>query len=92
MLYAQILYSPHFKQKLNVVFVWNTKTNTYVLLFSTDLKLDARKIVTYYQRRFKIEFIFRDAKQFMGLNHCQAWSEEKLDFYFNMFYELINLF
>ena len=92
LLYAQILYSPHFKQKLNVVFVWNTKTNTYVLLFSTDLKLDARKIVTYYQRRFKIEFIFRDAKQFMGLNHCQARSEEKLDFHFNMCFAALNLY
>lgn len=92
LLYSQILYSPHFKRKLNVVFVWNTKTDTYVLLFSTDLKLAARKIVLFYQRRFKIEFIFRDAKQFMGLNHCQARSEEKLDFHFNMCFAALNLY
>ena len=92
LLYSQILYSPHFKCNLNVVFVWNTKTNSYVLLFSTDLKLAARKIVLFYQRRFKIEFIFRDAKQFMGLNHCQARSEEKLDFHFNICFAALNLY
>lgn len=92
LLYSQVLYSPHFKCKLNVVFVWNTKTNAYVLLFSTDLKLSARKIVLFYQRRFKIEFIFRDAKQFMGLSDCQARSEEKLDFHFNMCFSALNLY
>jgi hypothetical protein len=33
------------------------------LLFSTDVELDAKLIVQYYQARFQIEFIFRDAKQ-----------------------------
>jgi hypothetical protein len=60
--HAQILYSPHLKCNLNLVFVWNTKSNSYVLSFSTDLKLAARKIVLFYQHRLKIEFIFRDAK------------------------------
>ena len=92
LLYTQTLYSPRFKRNLKVVFVWNTRNNSYVLLFSTDLKLAARKIVAYYQRRFKIEFIFRDAKQFMGLNHCQARSEEKLDFHFNMCFAALNLY
>jgi hypothetical protein len=27
--------------------------------------------------------LFRDAKQYTGLNHCQARSENKLDFHFN---------
>jgi len=68
-LYTQILYSPQFKRNLKVVFVWNSKTGRYVVLFSTDLMQDARQIVAYYQLRFKIEFIFRDAKQFTGLTH-----------------------
>jgi hypothetical protein len=34
----------------------------------------------------------RDAKQFMGLNHCQARSEEKLDFHFNMCFAALNLY
>lgn len=91
-LYTQVLYSPHYKRKLKVVFVWNSKTNGYALLFSTDLAQDAQQIVTYYQLRFKIEFIFRDAKQFTGLTHCQARDEDKLDFHFNMSLAALNLY
>lgn len=91
-IYTQILYSPQFKRKLKVVFVWNTRTLGYVVLFSTDLKQDARQILSFYQLRFKIEFIFRDAKQFTGLNHCQARNEDKLDFHFNMSLATVNLY
>ena len=90
-IYTQILNSPRFKRNFRVVLLLNTKTNKYVVLASTDLKLDARLIVSYYQLRFQIEFLFRDAKQFTGLNHCQARSEEKLDFHFNMSLAAINL-
>lgn len=91
-LYTQVLYSPQFKRNLKVVFVWNSRTNGYVVLFSTDLTQDAKQIVTYYQLRFKIEFIFRDAKQFTGLTHCQARDEDKLDFHFNMSLATLNLY
>jgi hypothetical protein len=91
-LYSQVLYSPQFKRKIKVVFVWNAKTNGYTLLFSTDLTQDSKQIVTYYQLRFKIEFIFRDAKQFTGLTHCQARDENKLDFHFNMSVAALNLY
>jgi hypothetical protein len=91
-LYTQILYSPQFKRNLKVVFVWNCKTNGYAVLFSTDLTQDPQQIVTYYQLRFKIEFIFRDAKQFTGLTHCQARCEDKLDFHFNMSLAALNLY
>jgi len=91
-LYTQVLYSPRFKRNLKVVFVWNIKTNGYAVLFSTDLTQDAQQIVTYYQLRFKIEFIFRDAKQFTGLTHCQARDEDKLDFHFNMSLATLNLY
>jgi len=91
-LYTQILYSPQFKRNLKVVFVWNSRTNRYAVLFSTDLTQDAQQIVSYYQLRFKIEFIFRDAKQFTGLTHCQARDEDKLDFHFNMSLATLNLY
>lgn len=90
-IYTQILNSPHFKRNFRVVILLNTKTNKYVILASTDLNLDARLIVQYYQLRFQIEFLFRDAKQFTGLNHCQSRAEEKLDFHFNMSLAAINL-
>jgi len=36
--------------------------------------------------------LFRDAKQFTGLTHCQAREEVKLDFHFNMSLAAINLY
>jgi hypothetical protein len=53
--------------------------------------IDARLITKYYQLRFQIEFIFRDAKQFMGLNDCQARDENKLDYHFNASLTAVNI-
>ena len=90
-IYTQVLNAPHFKMDFKVVMLLNTNTNKYIVLASTQLDLEARLIVQYYQLRFQIEFLFRDAKQFTGLNHCQARSEEKLDFHFNLSLAAINL-
>ena len=73
--YHRICYSPQFEIWLSVVLVYNTKTNQYILLASTDLKQKPTEILTFYQLRFQIEFLFRDAKQFTGLTHCQARDE-----------------
>ena len=58
---------------------------------STDILQNPLEILTFYQLRFQIEFLFRDAKQFAGLNHCQARDEAKLDFHFNMSLAAINI-
>jgi hypothetical protein len=67
---AQMLHRA-FAQPLNVVIITKTdlKTGTcaHVILFSTDLALAAEKIIDYYSLRFQIEFNFRDAKQYWGL-------------------------
>jgi hypothetical protein len=60
-----------------------SKITSTKLYFSTDLNLPAWYIVKYYKLRFQIEFIYRDAKQFTGLEHCQARSKEKLYFHMN---------
>jgi putative transposase len=39
----------------------------HTLFFSTDLELAADKLVDYYRLRFQIEFNFRSAKQYWGL-------------------------
>ena len=44
-----------------------TENKSHLLLFSSDLALDAEKMIDYYQLRFQIEFNFRDAKQYWGL-------------------------
>ena len=53
------------------------------LLFSTDLLLGAKTLVHFYKARFQIEFLFHDAKQFLGLNHCQARCRQAWHFHFN---------
>ncbi len=61
------------------------------LLFSTEVNLDAKLIVQYYQARFHIEFIFRDAKQFTGLCDAQTRNPQRLDFHFNTALTALNL-
>ncbi|MBX2928590.1 MAG: transposase [Saprospiraceae bacterium] len=38
----------------------------------------------YYQSRFQSEFLFRDAKQHTGLEHCQSRQQKSLHFHFNL--------
>jgi len=90
-IFTLMLNSPHYKRNFQVVLLLNTKTNKYVLLACTDNNLSARLIVHYYQLRFKIEFLFRDAKQFCGLTHCQARNKRALDFHFNLSLAAVNL-
>ena len=44
-----------------------TQAHAHVVLFSSDLDLAYDKLIDYYRLRFQIEFNFRDAKQFWGL-------------------------
>jgi len=67
---AQLLHAD-FPTPLNVVIIVKTNLHTqtwgHVILFSSDLELSAEHLVEYYSLRFQIEFNFRDAKQFWGL-------------------------
>ena len=60
-----------FTQPLNVVIIAKTNLRTqaraHVVLFSSDLALAYAPLVDYYGLRFQIEFNFRDAKQYWGL-------------------------
>jgi len=60
-----------FPQPLNVVVMVKTNLTSgaraHVLLFSSDVALVFDKLVDYYSLRFQIEFTFRDAKQYWGL-------------------------
>jgi hypothetical protein len=60
-----------FPEPLNVVILLRiyleTKAWSNVILFSSDLELPYDKIIDFYSLRFQIEFNFRDAKQFWGL-------------------------
>ncbi len=67
---AQLLHK-EFVQPLNVVLIVKTDLRTqaqaHVLLFSSDLTLAYASLVDSYGLRFQIEFNFRDAKQYWGL-------------------------
>jgi len=60
-----------FAQPLNVVVIVKTNRQTgawaHVILFSSDLQLAYDRLIDYYGLRFQIEFNFRDAKQYWGL-------------------------
>jgi putative transposase len=67
---AQLLHK-EFAHPLNVVILVKTNLRTqaqaHVLLFSSDLTLAYTSLIDYYGLRFQIEFNFRDAKQYWGL-------------------------
>jgi len=69
--YQAALWHKQFAQPLNVVITIKTHLDTHarahVVLFSSDLALTYDKLFDYYCLRFQIEFNFRDAKQFWGL-------------------------
>lgn len=60
-----------FALPLNVVIVVKNNLQTgaraHAVLFSSDLTLAYDKLIDYYSLRFQLEFNFRDAKQFWGL-------------------------
>jgi len=63
----------------------------YRLLFSTDTEQAPIDVVDIYHTRFQIEFGFRDAKQFAGLENSQARSGNKLNFHFNTALTTVNI-
>jgi hypothetical protein len=93
-LYSRDLYSVCLKRQVRVVLlqIYNSKGKMgYALLFSTNIKQDPKEIYHYYSLRFAIEFLFRDAKSHLGLQHCQARDEDKLCFHFNFVFLVLNL-
>ncbi|PSL17226.1 transposase [Chitinophaga ginsengisoli] len=82
--YSGVVYSIGLQKKVRIVYIEHRITGKYEILLSTDTTLCPESILKYYRLRFQIEFLIRDAKQFAGLEDCQARSANKLDFHFNM--------
>jgi len=68
---------------LNVVIIIKidqlTQKSGRVVLFSTDLDLEAEKILKFYSLRFQIEFNFRDAKQYFGLADFKNTKQQQVN-------------
>jgi hypothetical protein len=82
--YSGIVYCIALKQLVKIVYLQDKKTKRYEIFVCTDSLLKPELILKYYRLRFQIEFLIRDAKQHCGLEECQARSENKLYFHFNM--------
>ncbi len=87
-LYHGVLHSRAWQCWLQVVYVLPRGADPTavegVLLYSTDTQLAPTRLVRLYRARFQIEFVFRDAKQHLGLHDCQARTQAKLHFHFNL--------
>jgi len=91
--YTIVANSPSLKRNIRVVYLVRRQGDKIAtaLLFSTDIDLPATDIRRFYKARFQIEFLFRDAKQFVGLSDCQARCEISLDFHFNACMSALNM-
>ena len=92
-IHQAIVYCKSLKRNINLVIVYTNKKGkwSHKLYFCTDLSLSAQDLLKYYKTRFQIEFTFRDAKQYVGLDHCQARNNNKLYFHWNTSLTCVNL-
>lgn len=72
-----------FKREINVVIIIKenikTKKFAHTIFFSTDLNLSSQEIIKFYSARFQIEFNFRDAKEFFGLEDFMNTTKTGVD-------------
>ena len=82
-------------QLLNVVVIVKTNLKTQahalVLLFSSALALSADTLIEYYALRFQLEFNFRDAKQYWGLEDFQTTNPTAVTNAANLSLFMVNL-
>ena len=94
-IYQMTLLHRRFAAPLNVVILVKTNLATqqkaHVVLFSSDLKLAYDKLIDYYKLRFQIEFNFRDAKQYWGLEDFMNIKQTPLYNAVNLSFLMVNL-
>jgi len=86
--YQFLAYNQKISGLLNIVVlvVENTVTGKegHSILFSKDEHQSYEKIIQYYSLRFQIEFNFRDAKQFFGLEDFMNTKKRKIHNFANL--------
>ncbi len=94
-IYQMAMLHKLFSQQLNIVIVvkenLKTKARDFVILFSSDLDLDYKKLIDYYKLRFQIEFNFRDAKQYWGLEDFMNIKETPVNNAVNLAFFMVNV-
>jgi len=93
-IYQAALLNREFACPINVVVILKTnlssKKQAHVILFSTDLELSYQKLYDYYTLRFQIEFNFRDAKQYWGLDDFMNIKKEAVTNAANLSFFMVN--
>jgi DDE superfamily endonuclease len=78
-IYQMSLWHKKFADQLNIVVIVKTNLHTHktahVVLFSSDVALGHVQVIDYYRLRFQLEFNFRDAKQYWGLEDFMSVKE-----------------
>lgn len=92
-LLTEVLWHNSLKRELRVVMLrWMTKSGPkHLLLFSTETQMDPVEVYRLYQARFQIEFLFRDARQHVGLDDAQVREKASLHHHFNLSFSALNL-
>jgi putative transposase len=85
----------HFAELINVVIIVRTHLESqrvgHVVLFSSDVSLEAVTLIDYYSLRFQIEFTFRDAKQYFGLEDFMGVKEVSIQNAVGLSFFMVNL-
>ena len=93
--YQMTMRHKKFADLLGVVIIFKTNLKTLktarVVLFSSDLELASDKLIKYYSLRFQIEFNFRDAKQYWGLDDFMNIKEQQVYNAANLAFFMVNI-
>lgn len=81
-IYQMTMWHKDYPDQLNVTIIHKENLSNgkegRVILFSSDLELDAKTMIHYYRLRFQIEFTFREAKQHWGLEDFMTIKEQSV--------------
>ncbi|MCU7552485.1 transposase [Chitinophagaceae bacterium LB-8] len=90
-IYTAVVYAMQLKMKVLAAFVYYRDKEQPEIIISTDTQMDALVMCRYYGLRFQVEFLIRDAKQYAGMEDCQARSKQKLHTHFNVALTAVSL-
>ena len=94
-IYQMTVRHKDFADPLNVTIIQrirlSDKKRGQVILFSDDLQLFWENMIFYYRLRFQIEFTFRDAKQFWGLEDFMNIKQKAVKNAANLSLFMVNL-
>jgi putative transposase len=94
-IYQMSVWNKTFADLLNVVVIVKTNLQTHkmahVVLFSSDVTLGYVQLIDYYRLRFQLEFNFRDAKQYWGLEDFMSVKERPVHNSANLAMFMVNV-